>query len=149
MRRDSFFVDPVVQGKLGWKIVSYWFFCLLAVELFVACWLVWLLRPESSLELVRLVMQVCAIPFAASLLLMPIVIFDSMRFSHRFAGPMVRLRRVMRDLADGKPTSPVAIREGDFWNDFAADFNRLAKRVEQLENEVRDYRAKEEEPCGV
>ena len=149
MRRDSFFVDSVVQGRLAWRVVSYWFFCLLAVELFVACWLVWLYRPTSSTELVGLVMQVCAIPFAASLLLLPIVIFDSIRFSHRFAGPMVRLRKVMKDMADGRPGGVVALRDGDFWNDFAGDLNRLIVRVDELETAVRDFKAKEEEPCGV
>ena len=149
MRRDTFFVDRVVQGRFGWKVVSYWFFCLLAVELFVACWLVWLYRPSSSLELVGLVMRVCAVPFAASLLLLPIVVFDSLRFSHRFAGPMVRLRRVMNELAEGRSCSPVLLRDGDYWNDIADDLNRVMERVERLENEVRDFKAKQEEPCGV
>ncbi len=149
MRRDSFFVDPVVQGRWAWKVVSYWFFCLLAVELFVACWLVWLYRPSSSLELVGLVMQVCAIPFAASLLLLPIVVFDSIRFSHRFAGPMVRLRRTMKDLAEGRASPPVNLRDGDYWNDFALNLNQLIERVERLEEENRDLKAQQEEPCGV
>ena len=149
MRRDSFFVDPSVQGRWGWKVVSYWFFCLLAVELFVACWLVWLYRPSSSLELIHLVMQVCAIPFAASLLLLPIVVFDAIRFSHRFAGPMVRLRRAMKELAEGRACAPVLLRDGDCWIDFAVDLNRLIERVERLEEENRDYKAKLEDPCGV
>lgn len=149
MRRGAFFVDKVVQGRLAWKVISYWFFCLLAVELFVACWLVWLYRPESSLDLVRLVMHVCAIPIAASLILLPVVIVDSIRFSHRFTGPMVRFRRIMKDLAEGKEIEPLAIREGDFWNDYAADFNRVAARMKELEGIVRDYKAREEDPCGV
>jgi hypothetical protein len=149
MRRGTFFVDPVVQGRLAWKVAGYWLFCLLAVELFVACWLVWLYRPESSLELVRMVMSVCAIPFAASLILLPIALIDSIRFSHRFAGPMVRVRRLMNDLAAGREVEPLAIRDGDFWNDFAKDFNRLVARVEDLQNEVRDLRAQQEDPCGV
>jgi hypothetical protein len=149
MRRGSFFVDPAVQGRLAWKVAAYWLFCLLAVELFVACWLVWLNRPTSSLELVGMVMQVCAIPFAASLILLPVALIDSVRFSHRFAGPMVRVRRVVNELAEGRTVDPVVIREGDFWNDFAKDFNRLIVRVEELQNEVKELRAKEEEPVGV
>lgn len=149
MRRGTFLVDPAVQGRFGWKVVSYWFFCLLAVELFVACWLVWLYRPSSSLELIRLVMQVCAVPFAASLLLLPIVVFDSLRFSHRITGPMVRLRRAVKEMAAGQPASLVLLRDGDFWGDFATDLNQLIERVDKLESELRDRKAKEEEPCGV
>jgi hypothetical protein len=118
-------------------VASYWLFCLLAVELFVACWLVWLDRPQSSLELVSRVMQICALPFAGSLLLIPLVVFDMVRFSHRFAGPMVRLRRGMNELAEGQPTPHVIPRDGDFWRDFAEDYNRVVDRVEQLEAQLR------------
>jgi hypothetical protein len=149
MRRGSFFVDPVVQGRLAWKIVSYWFFCLLAVELFIACWFLWIYRVDSSADLVQLVMHVCAIPFAASLLLLPVVVFDSIRFSHRFTGPMVRFRRVIKEVADGHEVKPLAIRDGDFWNDYAADFNRVVGRIKQLEDELRDLKSQHEEPCGV
>lgn len=149
MRRGSLFVDPIVQGRLAWKVILYWFFCLLAVEVFVACWLVWLETPRSSLELVGLVMRVCAIPFAASLLLLPIVILDSIRFSHRFAGPMVRIRRSMKEMADGLPGKPVILRDGDFWNDFAADYNRLVDRIDQMEAELRELQLQRDESCSV
>lgn len=149
MRRGTYFVDPPVQGRLAWKVVVYWFFCLLAVEVFVACWVVWLDRPTSSLQLVGIVMRVCALPFAASLLLLPIVVFDSIRFSHRFAGPMVRLRRGMKDLAEGRVARAVIVREGDFWEDFAEDYNRVVDRVDRLEAELMHLRAKQDEPCGV
>jgi len=67
---------------------------------------------------------------AASLLVLPIVIWDVLRVSHRFAGPMVRLRHGLRDLADGKTVRPMKFREGDFWTVFADEFNRLAESLE-------------------
>ena len=35
LRRGAWFVEPTVQGRLAWRVVSYWFFCLMAVELLV------------------------------------------------------------------------------------------------------------------
>jgi hypothetical protein len=149
MRRGSLFVDPVVQGRLAWKVIAYWFFCLLALELFVACWMLWVYRVDSAVDLARLVMHVCAIPFAASLLLLPVVVIDSLRFSHRFTGPMVRFRRAIKELADGENVEPLAIRDGDFWNDYAADFNRLAVRIQELEQALANAPADQQEPWTV
>ena len=67
----------------------------------------------------------------ASLLLLPGVIFDLVRLSNRFAGPMFRLRRSMHDLAQGKPVDAVHFRHGDFWQEFADDFNTIAAGQEQ------------------
>ena len=42
---------------------------------------------------------------------------------------MVRLRRSIRDLARGEPVEPIALRDNDFWREFAEEFNTLATRV--------------------
>jgi len=65
----------------------------------------------------------------ASLMILPAVLWDLTRMSNRFVGPVYRLRNSMRDLADGKPVDPVHFRTGDFWFDFAEDFNRVAATV--------------------
>ena len=69
----------------------------------------------------------------ASLALLPVVIFDCIRLSNRFAGPIYRLRRVMRQVALGRPAQPVRFRDGDFWDAVSADFNALLARVNELE----------------
>jgi hypothetical protein len=65
----------------------------------------------------------------ASGLMLPILILDVIRVSHRFVGPMHRLRRALEDLADGKNVPSVKFRKDDFWFDLAEDFNRAAARV--------------------
>jgi hypothetical protein len=64
------------------------------------------------------------------LVLAPIFIRDFCKLSNRFVGPMVRLRRAMRDLAEGREVSPIHFRTRDFWKDLAADFNRVVERVQ-------------------
>ena len=66
----------------------------------------------------------------AVLALAPILIRDLCRLTNRFAGPMVRLRRAMHDLAEGREVSPIHFRERDFWKDLVIDFNRVVERVQ-------------------
>jgi hypothetical protein len=69
----------------------------------------------------------------ASALVLPLLLADVLRVSNRFAGPMYRLRNALRDLADGKPVTPVKFREGDFWCNMADEFNRVLDRMKDLE----------------
>ena len=62
--------------------------------------------------------------------LTPIFLRDLCVLSNRFVGPMVRLRRSMRALADGEEVAHLKFRDNDFWHEIASDFNRLAARVE-------------------
>ena len=43
---------------------------------------------------------------------------------------MVRLRRAMRGLAEGREVSPIQFRKHDFWKELATDFNRVVQRVQ-------------------
>ena len=44
---------------------------------------------------------------------------------------MLRLRRAMRELARGEDVQPVRFRDGDFWHDFAEEFNAIAARIQK------------------
>jgi len=77
-----------------------------------------------------------------SLCLLPLVLVDVVRLSNRFAGPAYRLRRAMRQLAHGEKVQPITFRQGDFWKEFADDFNRIAARLEKAQQQC------EEKPVG-
>ncbi len=129
--RKRFFVDYRVQGALIVRVVLYWLTCLLAITLLLLGWgmITGPVRPLKAhlSELWALYGPVAVV----SLLLLPGVIFDLLRLSNRFAGPMFRLRRSMYDLAQGKPVTAVRFRQGDFWQEFADDFNTIAARAEE------------------
>ena len=84
----------------------------------------------------------------ASFLLLPLVIVDIIRFSNRFVGPLLRLRRSMRALARGEYVEPIEFRDNDFWYDFADEFNAVRARILQLSAEV-ESKKENEEPLGV
>ena len=73
----------------------------------------------------------------ASFLLLPLVILDTIRFSNRFVGPMLRMQRSMRDLARGEEVEPIEFRGSDFWQDFANEFNAVRARMLQLSAEAK------------
>ena len=57
--------------------------------------------------------------------LLPVFIFDSIQLSHRFAGPVVRLRNAMRNIAAGDAPQHLKFRDKDFWQELAGDYNGM------------------------
>ena len=53
------------------------------------------------------------------------IAIDTVRASHRFVGPLVRLENELRRLADGESVRPIQFRAGDQWHSLADQFNRV------------------------
>ncbi len=124
-QRSVFFVDRRVQGVLVARAALYWVYCLLAVLTFVTLWTAFQQKPESSSQLFGTVWANLAPALLAAFLLLPLVLVDLVRFSNRFAGPALRLRRALQDLAAGDRVEPIQFRHNDFWQEFADSFNTL------------------------
>jgi hypothetical protein len=136
--RKQLFVDPKVQGALLLRAIGYWFFCLLTMALTLLLWQLFT-GPARLFYLHFDDMLYWYGPAAvASLLVLPLVIIDCVRLSNRFAGPLYRLRREMRRLGAGETVKPIHFRDGDFWLEFADEFNAVAKRVEQLNKQIEE-----------
>ena len=128
--RKQLFVDPKVQGALVLRTVLYWVICLVTITLMLLCWRI-LTGPARMFYTHLDDMWFHFGPaLVASTLLLPLVILDMIRLSNRFAGPLLRLRRSMRALAHGEHVEPIEFRDGDFWQEFANEFNTLAARLQ-------------------
>jgi nitrate/nitrite-specific signal transduction histidine kinase len=98
------------------------------------------LRPWS--EHWRTIWSLVSPLFVSLMILLPLFIYGSFGLSNRFVGPVKRLRRVLRELAQGRPFSPVTFREGDYWQELAEELNQavaaLSKQrsVEELHQAV-------------
>jgi hypothetical protein len=150
-QRKRLFVDPKVQGALVTRVVLYWFVCLITLTLMLLCWRI-VTGPARMFYTHFDDMWFHYGPAAvASLLLLPLVAIDIVRLSNRFAGPMLRLRRAMGELAQGRHVEPVEFRDDDYWHDFAEQFNAVARRVESLEDAKADPVPDEDlaEPVGA
>ena len=131
--RKQIFVDPKVQGTLVFRVITYWVICVMTISVMLLCW--------------RMLTGPARMPFAhlddmwfhfgpalvASFILLPLVVCDIVRTSNRFTGPLLRLRRSMRELANGGDVKPIHFRDGDFWQDLAENFNAVASRVRDAE----------------
>jgi hypothetical protein len=130
-------VDRRVQGALVLRAATYWLYCLLTLTLLTLCWQICNApQPEPfSVHLAALTSNFAPVALG-SLLMLPIVLFDVLRMSNRFTGPIYRLRRLVQQLADGQDVPELAFRDGDFWMEFANEFNAVARRIRELESKV-------------
>jgi nitrogen fixation/metabolism regulation signal transduction histidine kinase len=73
-----------------------------------------------------------------------VFIVDSIKLSHRFAGPIFSLRRTIRAVAQGETPRPLKFRRRDFWHDLAEDYNAMLVRLGALEEQAGDEPQSEE-----
>ncbi len=131
--RKQKFVDPKVQGALVWRVFLYW----LAIQgIFISaliCWEAFAGGARPIYQQLDVLWYRYSPALILSLLILPIILTDLVRMTNRFAGPMVRFRRAMRDLSYSRPVFPLSFRDNDYWSDVATDFNRLLDRVQAYE----------------
>jgi hypothetical protein len=128
--RKRFYIDAKVQGGLVMRVIMYWILCLLGVFLMLLCWRIITGGPQPFRFYLRDTWRDCASAVMATLLLLPLVITDIIRYSNRFVGPTMRLRRSLRQLARGQHVDPIEFRDSDFWQEFADEFNAVAAHLQ-------------------
>ena len=148
-KQQNFFIDPKVQWALTRRILMHWA-CLLVGLVVVSTVVALMFRPDVG-GLSAAVTE--SFSMQAPLLLMmftlvPLFLRDVVKLSNRFVGPMIRLRTVLSDLADGKEGREISFRPGDYWHEAARDFNRfyerhqeLQKRCQELEQQLEQSRS--------
>ncbi len=133
-RRWQLFVHAPVQGWLLVRILVY----LGCAAVFVtAGLLVWQLAVRGPARWnhnhLRDIWNQYAPVFVAIGVLVPLFVYDMLRFSHRFMGPLHRLHRSLEALGRGEPVRPIRFREGDLLHEMAEAFNQVVQRLEELE----------------
>jgi hypothetical protein len=146
LKRRQYFVDPKVQGALVLRLIGYWAVMMVTTTAMILCWRV-VTGPGQRFYTHFDDMWLYYGPaLVASFLLLPLIVIDCVRLSNRFAGPLYRLRRCMRDLATGVPVPPIHFRDGDFWLEVADEFNAVSAKLQRLEEELAEARG--ESPFG-
>ncbi len=149
--RKQLFVDPKVQGALVARVVLYWAVCLITITLMLLCWRIVTGPARMFYTHFNDMWFFYGPALIASFVLLPLVIVDIIRLSNRFTGPLLRLRRSMRELARGEHVEPIEFRDNDFWHDIATEFNAVLHRVQgEPATEQPDHDVQEEpEPLSV
>ncbi len=98
---------------------------------------------QSDFALVGQYWYFMKLVLVASLLVLPLILYDIGVLTNRVIGPLNRLRRELRRLGEGQRVEPLEFRDGDYWQEFAAEFNAVAQRVARLEDELETARRHE------
>jgi hypothetical protein len=127
--RKQTYVDPQVQGALVRRLILHWtgFFVTASIVTFVLQVLSNPLIPISShVEELWWTQG----PFLIVMIfLLPMFVLDTIKLSHRFAGPVYRLRRTIQAVAAGEAPRHVKFRDFDFWHGLADDYNKMIDRL--------------------
>lgn len=133
--RVRLFVDSPVQGALVRRVVLYW-----AVAVcFVVMHSAGASEPTETASVGQyadlfLTSRWAWVPTIA--LLLPLAIYDILRLSNRFAGPILRLKAFIAETEQGKLQTPLGFRQDDFWQDLPKPINHLQQRLFRLEQQV-------------
>jgi hypothetical protein len=130
--RKRLFVDRKVQRALMLRALEYWFCCLATVGLAHVVWNLATNRYASLNEYFLDAWDFFLPATIVSLLVLPLIMYDILKLSNRFTGPLYRVRRELRRLAAGEPVVPVRFRSDDFWLDLADEFNAAAQRMDVI-----------------
>jgi hypothetical protein len=68
----------------------------------------------------------------SALLILPLVVFDMIRLSHSFVGPIVRIRYQLAKLLANPNCTPVVLRVDDYWQDLSVQINDLQNNLLSL-----------------
>lgn len=120
-------VDQELQHGLSRRLITYWagtWFAVFALPIMARM----ISEPMSFDQLCQGIISDFWFPMLVSILLLPIVAWDCIRFSHRAAGPIFRINRVIRDMSNGKPAQEIRLRSNDFCGELADNVNLLIER---------------------
>lgn len=135
-KRRQLFIDPQVQTPLVKRLLVYWLAMAAFVTLPIAISQT-IAQPNRLLYQHYLDTLRSHWPILLTLsVMLPFLIYDTLKFSNRFAGPMFRMRRELNRFAQGETIPPIRLRPNDFWRDFAVQLNDLMERVRAAEQKA-------------
>ncbi len=72
--------------------------------------------------------------FVANILIMlPIIFYGSIVFSHRIAGPLPKIYRILREIGQGNFDTKIVLRQHDELKDLAEEINQMALHLKERE----------------
>lgn len=126
--RSNIWIDDKIQGALVRRLVIYWVVAwasILGLTLLATSSYSLILSEFSAGEVLRQTLGVLSLPLLMSVVILPIVIRDYARLSHRFCGPMMKFQIAIEQLAEGKTPDRIVLRDNDYWQELADNLNRF------------------------
>ena len=129
-RRRKLLVSNSVQLALVRQSLWHWLlYCSTTVFLLGLLHVLFAGPAKPLAEHCQALSQMFLTVFLSLVLLLPKFIYDWLKVSHRFAGPVEKLRRVLRGLANEEAYATVQFRKDDFWQQMADELNSAVEAL--------------------
>lgn len=136
-KRSKAWVDPEVQGGVLRKIAVHWIVFFVCNALALTIWIRLFEQPDVPWGQTFGDTLKRFLPFfIITLALIPAFVWDTLKLTNRFAGPILRLRSALSDASEGQQVAPLHFRTNDFWAEIATNFNKVMKRGDMLNDSV-------------
>lgn len=149
LKRKQNLVDKSVQGGLIRRIFVHWVVFFFVTALAVLSINTLLGDPSLSFSS-RIGKEISELAYLGIIFIsiFPAFMLDTIRFSNRFVGPIVRLRRHLVELGTNGNTDDVKFRDNDFWQAVAGEFNAVNDLVRQQQAEIESLKQQLRQPMA-
>ena len=128
--RQKVWVDPF-QTKLSLRIGGY---LVVFFVVFVNFLFAWKMIDEGPFDPAQQFIDTLRenLPVIVCLLvLVPVMAWDAIRFSHRLVGPLVRIRKTIQAISEGESVRPIKLRDDDYLTEMRDDFNKMLEELQK------------------
>ncbi len=134
--RQRVWIDNHVQGVLVGRVFLYWSGIIIYFVMSIGGYQAWQ-NPEWTFgeHLSAMIEQLWPC-LTTMFLILPLVVFDIVRLSHKFAGPIYRLRNHLDQLNENPQTYPLNFRDDDYWQQLADPINQLQHKLLECEQKL-------------
>ncbi|MGI9474253.1 MAG: hypothetical protein ACR2NZ_22115 [Rubripirellula sp.] len=131
-KRRKVLVDPEVQVGVIRKIAAHWVIFFICNAMALMIWVRLFEQPDADWGQTFADSLRRFLPFfVITMALIPAFVWDTLKLTNRFAGPILRLRGALLDASQGRAVAPLRFRENDFWQEIALNFNSMMERHSQ------------------
>ena len=147
-KRSRLYIDPEVQSALMRSLCTHWLVFMIVCFLVTGVVQAFIENPSISIsEMITYGLRRNILPIITGIAMLPLFIYDTLKLTNRFVGPIWRLRTTLRTIADGGPVPQLKTRSTDFWHEISDEFNRAVRKLQSEEIEHSDRGQRESTPC--
>lgn len=128
--RRQVVVDWPIQYGFAFRLLGRWIVliaivgCCSTMAQYVAC-------AAADAKEISLTLQTAVWSFVgAAVLLIPVLVWDAIKMSHRFVGPIIRMKRAIRAIGEGR-YQEIKLRKGDYWHELASELNQMQAKLKE------------------
>lgn len=142
--RKRLFVNREIQGRLLARTALYWvlYHAVLWMAMFFYRYaehrgaMMAGAEPRSFADLYGQFVHEHHSMWFCAFAILPIVLWDLLKFSHRVVGPLVRFQRTLESLTAGETIQEVRLRRGDLLFDLQTTFNQYLASLQTLQDDA-------------